>query len=235
MKRFYKTVAVSEANGGFVVTLDGRPVRTPGNLAFAVPHRALAEAVADEWRRQGETVDLPAMALSRFANTAIDRVAGRRAEVIRQVAAFGGCDLVCYRAGYPPELIERQSSCWDPLLDWLAGSHGARLATTTAIAPRRQAGDTLPALTSAVAAFDDFPLTALHMASVASGSVVIALALAAERIDAEEAWTAALVDELFQAERWGEDPEARRRREAVRVDLEAAERFFALCRAEAAA
>lgn len=235
MKRFYKTVAVTEADGGFSVALDGRPIRTPGRLAFAVPHRALAEAVAEEWRGQGETVVLPAMALTRFSNTAIDRVAGHRAEVIRQVAAYAETDLVCYRADDPPDLIQRQAACWDPLLDWLAQAHGARLQAAAGIALHRQADGALLALASAVAAFGHFPLAALHMAAVASGSAVIALALAEQRIGVDEAWTAALVDELFQAERWGGDAEAQRRRDTVRADLEAAARFFALCRTETAA
>lgn len=235
MRRFYRKVAVTEADGGFAVTLDGKPIRTPRQLAFRVPHRALAEAVACEWRDQGQRVDVRAMALTRFSNTAIDRVADQRAEVIREITAYGGTDLVCYRAEEPPELVARQSAHWDPLLDWLAEEQGVRLMARAGITPYQQTAEALAALHSVVAAFTDFPLAALHMATATSGSVVIALALAAQRIDAGQAWAAALVDELFQAERWGEDAEAVRRRETVRADLEAAERFFALCRPEATA
>ena len=42
MKRFYKKVAVEEAEGGWRMTLDGRPIRTQGGAAQIVPTRALA-------------------------------------------------------------------------------------------------------------------------------------------------------------------------------------------------
>ena len=50
MKRFWKEVAVVAEDGGWVIRLEDRPVRTPGRAALIVPTRALAEAIADEWR-----------------------------------------------------------------------------------------------------------------------------------------------------------------------------------------
>ena len=44
------------------------------------------------------------------------------------VAAYGGTDLLCYRAEAPEELVRRQAEAWDPLLDWAADRYGARLA-----------------------------------------------------------------------------------------------------------
>ena len=235
MKRFYRVVDVVTNDRGFAVTLDGRTVRTPGKLDFAVPHRRLAEAVAAEWRRQGERVDIGAMRLTRFANTALDLVSGRREEVIRQIAAYAETDLVCYRAASPPELVRRQAEAWDPLLDWLAERYGARLATVAGVAPGRQDAPQLLAVTAAIAGFDSFPLTALHVTATACGSAVVGLALAAGRLDAGAAFAAAHVDEAWQAEQWGADPEAERRRAAIRAEIEAAAAFFDLCRAEAQA
>lgn len=233
MKRFYRTVSVGEAPGGFAVMLDGKPVRTPRKLPFAVPGRALAEAVADEWRGQGETVDLAAMRIGRIANTAIDLVAGQREQVIRQIAVYGETDLLCYRATEPAALVARQAARWDALLDWLAHAHGARLGVTAGVAPAKQDERALLTIAAAVAAFDSFPLTALHMATAAAGSVVISLALAAGRLDAWSAAEAALLDDLWQIERWGADAEAQRRLDAVRADIEAAAAFLTLCRAAA--
>lgn len=230
MKRFYSSVEIVETDGDLAVTLDGRPVRTPGKRALAVPYRSLAEAVADEWRRQGESVELSVMRLTRFANTALDLVSGRREEVIRQVAAYAATDLLCYRATEPPELVRRQVATWDPLLDWMAQWLGVRLAVADGIVPCRQDDRALLAVTAAVATFDSFPLTALHMATAATGSVVIGLALAHRRLDAAGAAAAAQLDEIWQAERWGSDAEAERRRAAVHADIEAAAEFFILCR-----
>ena len=50
----------------------------------------------------------------------------------------------------------------------------------------------------------------------------------AGRIDAAAAFEAAQLDQSYQIERWGEDPEAARRRAAIKAGLDAAERLMAL-------
>ena len=57
MKRFYDKVAVAPTAAGFAVELDGRPIRTPKKAAFAVPGEAVAAAIAEEWRRQGDKIE----------------------------------------------------------------------------------------------------------------------------------------------------------------------------------
>ena len=50
-KRFYKDVAIKDEDGGGAsLLLDGKPVRTPGKAPLLLPTRALAEAIAEEWR-----------------------------------------------------------------------------------------------------------------------------------------------------------------------------------------
>ena len=55
-----------------------------------------------------------------------------------------------------------------------------------------------------------------------TGSALLALAVEAGRLDAEAAWTAAHVDEDWQAEQWGQDAEAMARRARRRRDMAAA-------------
>ncbi len=220
-----------EADGGIGVRLDGRPIKTPAKAALLLPTAALAEAIAGEWRAQKQDIDPLAMPLTRLANTAIDRVAPRRAEVIEEILAYGGSDLVCYRVERPAELAARQASVWQPLLDWLAAQHGARLETLFGVTHQAQPQAALDALGRAVDCFADMELAALHSATSASGSLVVALALAARRIDAEAAFTASQLEEAFQAERWGEDEEAAQRQAELRADLAAAADFIDYCRA----
>lgn len=233
MKRFYDAVEVAEGSGGFAVALDGKTVNTPGRAKLGLPNAALAEAVAAEWRAQGEKVDPHTMRLTRLANTAIDRVAGRREPVISEITGFAANDLLCYRAAAPPELVARQSAAWQPVLDWAERRHGVRLMVTTGMSPVDQPDESLHGVTAAVARFDDFALAALHSATAASGSALIGLALADGEIDAEAAWACTDLDDAWQAERWGADDEADRRRRALRADLLAASRFLALCRQSA--
>ena len=71
-------------------------------------------------------------------------------------------------------------------------------------------------------------LAALHVMTTLSGSLLIPLAHVAGRLPAQEAWSAAHVDELFQEARWGEDAEAVLRRQARWRDFEAASQVYAL-------
>ena len=117
MKRFYKQVSVEDG----AILLDGRPVRTPARAPLVLSSPALADAVADEWRAQGEDIDPRSMPLTGLANAAIDRVAPDPAAFARPLAAYAESDLLCYRADAPEELVERQAGAWDPLLDCARG------------------------------------------------------------------------------------------------------------------
>jgi chaperone required for assembly of F1-ATPase len=228
MKRVYRAVAVAPGDGGWQVMLDSRVLRTPAKAPLLLPNRTLAEAVAAEWDAQVETVVPATMPLMRLAATAIDRVVPQRARVIDEVAGYAGTDLVCYRADRPAELVARQQAIWQPLVDWATLRYDAPLLVTTGVVPRPQPAGVVAAIQAAVAAFDDFGLTALHGLTTACGSVVIALALADSHLEPEAAWQASQLDETYQIEKWGEDAEAARRRAAIRVDIEDNCRFLAL-------
>jgi chaperone required for assembly of F1-ATPase len=230
IKRFYKDVAVAEAESGFAVLLDGRPVRTPSRTAYALPSRELADAIADEWRAQGDEVDPETMPLTRLVNTAVEQVPVNRGPVAEQALSLGKSDLVCYRAETPASLAARQSEAWDPLLDWLEERHGARLATGQGIQFVDQPAEALMALEKAIWTHDDFVLTGISAASSVLGSLVLALALLEGRLDAEEAFRLATLDEAFQASQWGEDEEAKARLEALKAQLAQIERFLRLVR-----
>ncbi len=115
-----------------------------------------------------------------------------------------------------------------PLLDWAAERYAARLDVTAGIVPKPQSPATLARFAETVAEFDNFALTGLHTATAACGSLIIALALAEGRLDAAEAFALSQLDETFQIEAWGEDAEAKQRRETLAADIEATARFLSL-------
>lgn len=229
MKRRYRSVgAAPQPDGSVAIELDGKAMATPGRRPFQVPSSALGEAIAEEWRAQGDEVRPDAMPLTQIAATAIDRVRAYRPGLVDAVAAYGATDMLCYRADGPVELVERQRLLWQPLLDWAARTLDAPLRVTSGIVPIDQPADALAALRRAVEAEDDFALAALSCATAALGSLVTALALARGEIDVARAFDVAELDASFQIERWGEDPEAVRRRRTLRQDLESAARFRSL-------
>ena len=232
MKRFYKEAKVAAAGDQFGIELDGKPLRTPEKRALTVPNPALAEAIAAEWQGQGITVKPLDLPLTRLVSTAIDRVAARRDDVVAEIANYAGTDLLCYRAGEPRELVERQQTIWQPLLDWAEARLGATLGVTQSVTPLAQDPAALAAIERAIAAHDAMRLVALHLATTTCGSVALGLALLAERISAEEAFAAAQLEESFQIERWGEDAEQTQRRAALKEDIVLAARFAALLRGD---
>ena len=228
MKRVYKSVATRAVENGWGVTLDGRPLRTPAKRDLQVPSEALAAAIAAEWEAQEPDIRPETMPLTRLVATAIDRTAAERDKIVAEVAGYAGTDLLCYRAEHPPALAARQEAMWQPLLDWAAGRYDAGLTVTAGIVPKAQSPASLKAYAGVVTALDDFRLTALHAATGACGSLVIALALYEGRLDAGAAFQASQLDETFQIESWGEDAEATNRRAALARDIEATARFLAL-------
>lgn len=230
-KRFYKQASVAATREGlFAIALDGRPVRTPGKTTLALPSKPLADAIAAEWAAQGERIDPEAMPLTRLANTVIDAVADQTREAAADIVAFGGRDLLCYRAENQRELALLQAGSWDPLLCWAETALGARLAVAVGVMPIEQSADALQAMENALVGLTAFELAALHVMTTLTGSAILALGVARERLSASQAWDAAHVDEDWQISRWGADGEAERRRARRRTEMEAAARFLRLAR-----
>lgn len=229
--RFYREVSVGEPSGdeaGYRILLDGRIVKTPSGATLSLPTRALAEAITEEWRAQGDSIRPETMVLTKLANTALDRVTHTQEEIRAQIVSFAKSDLLCYRAESPSGLVERQSSEWDPLLTWIAETHGARFKTVAGIVFADQPEEALAAVEKALASRGPNELAAIAFAASSLGSAILALALAAERMTPEAAFAASQLDALYQAERWGEDAEAKAARDAVKKDIDAASRFLHL-------
>ncbi|UYY58281.1 ATP12 family chaperone protein [Sphingomonas sp. S2-65] len=224
MRRFWKDVRVENGE----VALDGKPVRTPGRVPLALPTPQLAEAVAEEWRAVGDTLNPRAMPLTGLANAAIDRVSAAREAFAEGLAAYGETDLLYYRAGEPEPLVARQAAAWDPLLDWARGRYDVHFEIATGVMHRAQPQATVARLREAVLALDAFRLAGLSPLVTISGSIVAALALLEGAADAETVWRAARVDEDWQAEQWGEDVLAVEAEQARRRDFDAGVRFLGL-------
>jgi len=133
MKRFWRKVAVVPADASWAIQLDERPVRTPARALLTVPTQALAEAIAEEWRSVDKEIDPRAMPLTGLANAAVDRVAPDRDAFAGGLARYAEADLACYRSEWPPELVERQTAGWDPLLSWARRRYDVDFSTTSGL------------------------------------------------------------------------------------------------------
>jgi len=234
VKRFWEQATAEPVDGAFAILLDGRPMHLPGGATLRLAHPPLAHAIAAEWQGAGggkggemSFADTP---LTRLAGTAQHRVAANPAPAADAIAGYAETDLLCYRAEAPAALVRRQLVAWQPWLDWAAWRHGARLRVTAGIVAVRQPRDSIATLRAAVGSLDPWALAALGVAVPALGSVVLGLALAEQVLDPATAHALGALDELFQAEQWGEDAEAAARRQAIADDIAVAARLIALTR-----
>ena len=231
-KRFYKEVAVKDEGGETALLLDGKPVRTPGKAPLALPTRAAADAVAGEWRAQGERIDPSTMPLTRLANSTIDGVCGSEQAVAADIVRHAGSDLVSYRAEGPQGLIAAQAKYWDPLLAWAERELNAPLRQVAGVVHVQQPASSLAAIERRLGAFGAFELAALHVMTQLTGSALLPLAVALGKLTPEQAWAAAHVDEDGQISQWGEDAEAAARRAHRKRDFDAAAKMLELARAK---
>ena len=226
IKRFYERAAAEAADGAFQVTLDGKPVRTPAKAPLAVPSEKLAEAIAAEWQAQGEWLEPGTMPLTKLANVAIDHVEANREAVIDDIVAHAGSDLICYLAAEPQELAMRQMAQWAPVIDWLTEGLDAPFEVATGITHVTQPAQSLERVRRAIADYDAFSLAAIHAMTTLMGSALLTLAHVAGLFDLPTVWQAAHLDEDWQMARWGEEAEAKARRERAWLEMQAADKLL---------
>ena len=230
MKRFWETAQSVEAEGGFAIELYGRRVKTPAKADLILPTAPLAKAVAEEWNEVAETIDPRAMPLTGLANAAIDRIAADKENFACAIARYGESDLTCYRADEPELLVSWQVEAWDSLLAWARRRYDVDFATCSGVMHVAQPAETVRRLSHEVAALDPFQLAGLSLMVTIGGSLVAALAVYEEMMPAEAAWEAVSLDDRWQLEQWGDDPEARAVLDARRRDFIAGARFLELLR-----
>tara|TARA_Y100000588_G_scaffold183483_1_gene197306 strand:- start:542 stop:1249 length:708 start_codon:yes stop_codon:yes gene_type:complete len=228
MKRFYERVETTKGSKGWVILLDEKALKTPLKHPLELPTKVLAKAILVEWVKQESEIDPLSMPLTRLANSTIDRTQIMRREAINEVINYAKSDALCYQVGQPKDLSERQETEWRPLLEWLDAKWGVRLFITEGIIQVKQETKTLEKIESIVSSFNDFELTSLHALTISCGSIVIAFALIGGQIDTDRALRCATLEELYQMDLWGVDPETLRRHKELNQDINTAYQFYTL-------
>ena len=220
-KRFYADVSISRVDPGWQVLLDGKPIRTPSRKLVTAPNEVLAAALASEWRAQIDVLDPLTMPMTRLANSIAEGVVGNETAIADDITKYFATDLICYRAYHPSELVAREAEAWDGVVYWAASALGAHFVLAQGIIHAEQPQTAISAARQALPA-EPWPLAACHVVTTLTGSALLALALAHGARDADQVWSAAHVDEDWNAERWGMDDEVAARRIARRRDFDAA-------------
>ena len=225
MKRFYKDVATAQTDLGWTVSLDGRPIKTQGGRPQLLPSEAMAEMLAEEWRAQGEEIDPAAFRFRDMADYALDVVARDKDALVAKLLGYAETDTLCFRADPEDALYRRQQEMWEPILVGMEAREGVKLHRISGILHRAQTAETRERLAARLKALDAFTLAALEQTTGLAASLCIGLEALQEGADGEALWTAANLEEDWQADLWGRDEEAEERRKKRKGDFLAAMEF----------
>ncbi len=206
-KRFYEKVLVQDEGDGFCILLDGRVLRTPGNVVLRFAHKFQAQLVAAEWQEQGDEILPNTMPCTRLMNVACEQTPSRRSELVKEFCAYAGTDLLCYRTDSPKELLARQQQNWQPIMDWAAQQHGISLVSTTGLKAVAQPKSSLLKVQAYADSRNDTHLTLLLHFTASYGSALLALALLDNHLNVKAAFALSRLEEIYQNERWGADDE----------------------------
>jgi chaperone required for assembly of F1-ATPase len=232
MKRFYKVVStMGNKERGYAIQLDGKAVKTPCGNNLLAPNEDIAEAIAQEWRAQKETIQPDMMPITQIMVTALDRVSQEREAMTKTLMAYLDTDLICYRAETPAELRDRQEAAWDVWLSWFEKNFRYMLELTYDLKAVEQPEEAHVAVERRVRAYRDLHFTVLQNLTSLTGSLVLALAFVAGAATSDHILRAIYVEEDHKAEIYHEDKHGRapleeKKREAMKRDLEAAHAFI---------
>ncbi len=221
IRRFYKDVTLGEGPSGWQVLLDGRGIKTVGGAPQVVPTQALGEALAAEWRRQGDKIDPASLPLRDMADYAIDMVAGDVAGTARALVSYAETDTLCYRADPDEPLYAHQQIVWEPLLAAFEAANGIALVRVSGVLHRPQPPEAMAKLEARLNTLDPFALAGVEAMAKLAASLITALAAfdAAHEEEPLALWQAACLEEEWQADLWGRDWEAEERRERREADF----------------
>lgn len=146
VKRFYRSVSITQSDGQFEINLDRKKLKTPLGKLLRLPTEPLALAVASEWDSQKGDIIPQNMYLSTLCNTATDNPLQRsKDDIAEQLLRYLDTDTVCFWMDEPPELMELQRRSWGPVIEWVMKRHNVEIGVSSDIA-----GVTVPALTKEI-------------------------------------------------------------------------------------
>ncbi|MFO0449587.1 MAG: ATP12 family protein [Pseudomonadota bacterium] len=204
------------------------PTHTPAKKPFAVPTRALQEAIEKEWST-GKKFSPGTMPLTSLVYTAIDQI-DEKENIVEVLLAYIDTDTLSYRSANA-SLLAEQKKQWDPVLVWAGSKFNALWQTTTGVMPLDQPEALHAAIKEYLLALDAMRLAAC--CSLASGysSLVLAIAVMEKHLSAARAYDLSRLEEEAQAAQWGRDEEADERSRRMQAEIVETGHFLRLLEA----
>lgn len=158
---------------------------------------------------------------------AVDELDKNKAAMVAQLDKFAPTDLLFFFSD-KPELFCIQQQKWQPILDWAKDVLQTELAVTDSLSVPDNKN--LPdALHKAAKKLSNEQFCAWYAAALNMRSVILGLALVMGKITAIQAAELAVLEELWQNEKWGEDELELQKRQAKADELKVIEEFCLTC------
>lgn len=154
-----------------------------------------------------------------------EEISANRSEVVEKLVRFALTDALLFWS-HNDDLSKRQEKLWMPVVIWVRKVLQVEILTTDGLEVPKENEKIVDQLKFFLEKLSDKRLTALYLAALDMRSVILAMALVEGRLDAEAAYKAAWLEELWQAEKWGIDPEAERKRLEMKKELQEIEAFL---------
>ncbi len=230
MRKFYDDVSVEKMEDGWCLLLDGKEVQSPAKDGLRVSNQALADAISEEWRMQGEDIDLEKMPNTRMSFGAMDISNEEVTNLQVHIAGYAETDLLCYRVSADQDKIlsQRQNAAWSPWLTWAEKTCDLSFDVTEGIMPIEQAEETMASVRKRVVMLSQWELVPMGILTGQLGSYVLAEALREGALDIEQAIAASFLDDDYQIEKWGADEEAELKHKNAKAEIRHVAAFLRL-------
>ncbi len=226
-KRFYKHVGISpitveeiaDTSGSFsndsrngvkyLITLDGRTLKTPARNPFHVPNIELALAIATEWDAQLDVlkgIEPTTMPMTQMMFTAIDQISVDREPTMNTLLGYLPTDTALYFTTEDDRiLLGQQRQKLEPILRWLRRTFDVELKTSRGHFQGRlnHPEKSVQKIEYILTQLDPIALAVVQAVTLECKSLVMALAFTFRHLTLEQVKSASRLEEEFQVEIWG--------------------------------
>lgn len=224
-KKFWRKVFLKQEKNLGVIFLDDKELKSPKDKKLNLPYY-LSQKVFKEWNEVQEEINPSLMPFYSYSVTAVDRIMNHKNDVIETLKSILRMDTLLYRSGNDIDLSKLQEKEWQPLLKWLDINYNCKLTINYELKPLNQKETELLKCINLVNQLDHFSLSGFsHLVSI-SGSFILGLSFYCKKINSHKVYELALLEELFQSNKWGSDDFANERRENIKKEITEACEFL---------
>jgi len=214
VKRFYACVNVnpaSETNSSpdsattYEILLDRRKLRTPTMNVFQVDNPGVAYTVGAEWAAQGKTLAQSSMHLTALSNTSQDNPTRKtKYDLSTEMLTLLTSDTIIFRSPEDSNLWEMQRDLWDPVFYWFQDEFSIKMpiVSGTILCPTIPE-ESLVSLRNFILSHSFEAVQGLAFSCHTLRSVILPIAVAKNRLRADDAVRLSRLEMDFQTSHWG--------------------------------